>query len=268
MKLEIRHRTIYRYSSPLRRAVQTLRLSPVSNAHQQVVHWRVEANGSLHAQQDAWGNPSHLLTCEQTTSRVVCESSGLVHTHGCAELVDPNGPPPALFRRDSKLAAGSDQRIALLAQAVLVPAGAALPGRQHLLALADQVTRVVPYGGGCTDAGTTAVQALDAAQGVCQDQAHVFIAACRRAGLAARYVSGYFHAPHATELSSHAWAEVCVDEPSRRWLSVDVTHGCTIDERHVRLAVGPDYAACSPVVGVRSGGGTETMQVQIQVRAL
>jgi len=101
---------------------------------------------------------------------------------------------------------------------------------------------------------------------VAQDQAHVFIAACRANGVPARYVSGYFYAPESPALASHAWADVCVDTDRRRWLSVDVTHECLMDERHVRLAVGPDYAACLPIRGVRHGGGEEAMRVRVEIR--
>jgi transglutaminase-like putative cysteine protease len=52
----------------------------------------------------------------------------------------------------------------------------------------------------------------------------------------------------------------------QRWLSVDVTHQCLADERHVRLAVGVDYAACAPMRGVRQGGGDESMKVSIGIK--
>jgi transglutaminase-like putative cysteine protease len=270
VKLEILHRTIYRYGSAPRRAVQTLRLSPGDSAHQQVLSWQLRASGILQAHQDTWGNPSHLLTCERPTLWLRSESQGIVETRACAELIDPNGPPPMLYRRDSALAASHPELLALADTTFgqLPLTGKNAPQQGELLALAQAVTDAVRYGGGQTDANTNALQALRAGQGVCQDHAHVFIAVCRSLGLAARYVSGYFHAPDAPRLASHAWAEVCIDEVARRWLSIDVTHACLIDERHVRLAVGPDYAACPPVVGVRSGGGAETMEVQVEVRAV
>ena len=49
------------------------------------------------------------------------------------------------------------------------------------------------------------------------------------------------------------------------WFSIDITHRCPIDDRHVRLAVGPDYAACAPLRGVREGGGEEQMVVELRV---
>lgn len=270
MKLQIRHRTTYRYSVAPVRMVQTLRLLPADSAHQRVLHWQVQASGTLQLQLDAWGNRSHLLSCERPPLRVVCESGGQVETFDCAELLDPGGPPPWLYQRDSALAfrhAELDGLVGHNGLATFRTDPDALKW-SSLLGLADAITRAVRYESGHTHAGTTALQALRAGRGVCQDHAHVFIAACRSAGWSARYVSGYFHAPGAERLSSHAWAEVCIDEPARRWFSIDITHGCPIDERHVRLAVGPDYAACPPVVGVRSGGGSEQLDVQVDIQRL
>jgi transglutaminase-like putative cysteine protease len=145
------------------------------------------------------------------------------------------------------------------------------------LALAERVCQALPYRPGVTHAGTTAAQALAAGAGVCQDHAQVFIAACRSLGWPARYVSGYFlsTAPSAgvpasavAAHASHAWAEVCIAPAERRWLAVDVTHACLTDERHVRLAVGPDYAGCAPVRGVRLGGTGETLDVSVMVDVL
>jgi len=94
------------------------------------------------------------------------------------------------------------------------------------------------------------------------------VAACRSLGVPARYVSGYFHAAGSERLASHAWAEVCLELSGRRWFGVDITHVCPVDERHVRLAVGPDYSACSPIRGVRSGGGREHLLVELEIVAL
>jgi transglutaminase-like putative cysteine protease len=137
---------------------------------------------------------------------------------------------------------------------------------RSVLELATRVCELVRYRAGVTHVGTTALEALRLGAGVCQDQAHVFIAACRANGVPARYVSGYFYAPDSPMLASHAWVDVCADTAARRWLSVDPTHACLMDERHVRLAVGPDYAACLPIRGVRHGGGHEAMRVKVEIR--
>ena len=51
------------------------------------------------------------------------------------------------------------------------------------------------YERGATDVGTTAPEALTLGRGVCQDFAHIMLAACRGAGIPARYVSGYLYNP-------------------------------------------------------------------------
>lgn len=268
MKLTIAHETHYEYSAPLQYALQLLCLTPPSNAHQRVLDWTVRAPATLYAQRDGWGNLAHSwsLTRQKAARHVYrgsVRAAGCVVTRPSPELVDAAGDPhPALYLRSTALTA-PDARLVEL-------------GREHLrrgattdalLSLAAAVRALVRYRPGVTGVATSAAQALTLGAGVCQDQAHVFIAACRAAGLPARYVSGYFHSPEAPQLASHAWADVCIDADAgaRRWLSVDITHDGLMDARHVRLAVGPDYAACAPVRGVREGGGDETMRVDVRI---
>mgnify|MGYP001228330916 CR=1 FL=1 len=266
MKLSIRHETHYEYSAPLQYALQQLWLTPQANAHQEVEQWQLSAPGPLYAQRDGFGNLSHSWSMARIRGgRHVYRGS--VHAHGTVTtrpspwLVDDRAAPyPALYLRATALTT-PDAALAALGRSVLGNSA----GEAALLKLAAAVCERIAYRAGATDVGTSARQALALGEGVCQDQAHVFIAACRAAGLPARYVSGYFHSPQAPELASHAWADVCLDPAARRWLSVDVTHLCLMDERHVRLAVGPDYAACAPVRGVREGGGDESMRVRVLV---
>jgi transglutaminase-like putative cysteine protease len=91
------------------------------------------------------------------------------------------------------------------------------------------------------------------------------VAVCRSLGIAARYVSGYSYAANEPDLASHAWADICLDVALRRWVSIDITHSCLIDQRHVPLAMGTDYDACLPINGVRQGGGEESMTVSITI---
>jgi transglutaminase-like putative cysteine protease len=261
VKYLIRHRTHYRYTQPLRSAVQTLCLTPRHTDTQHVHHWRLDASVSLQPQTDAWGNHSHVLAVGAGARALLCEATGLVETLGDALHTDLHGPDPRLYRMSSPLATPD---AALRDAALAAVRGQTDPLAQALDLLALVAERVA-YRPGRTDARTTAAQAWQGGAGVCQDQAHVLVAACRAVGLAARYVSGYFHAQGAPELASHAWAQVCLDPAERRWLGLDVTHGCVVDERHVQIAVGPDYAACAPVRGVRSGGGSEQLTVSITV---
>jgi transglutaminase-like putative cysteine protease len=262
MKLSIAHETHYEYSAPLHYSLQTLRLTPQASAHQTVLEWAVNAPGRLFAERDGYGNDAHSWSLERRVSRGAIRAAGRVETHDSPWLSDAAGAlAPQVYLRGTQLTP--------LHMSLRELGGDALAqglNEAGLMALAGAVLEKVPYRAGITSVETTALQALMLGGGVCQDQAHVFIAACRANGIAARYVSGYFYAADAPQLASHAWADVCVDIGARRWLSVDITHHCLMDERHVRLAVGPDYAACLPIRGVRSGGGEESMRVRVDIR--
>ena len=56
MKLHVKHTTDYRYSEPLRYALQTLWLTPQSGPSQTVNFWSLGAPEKLFAQRDAYGN--------------------------------------------------------------------------------------------------------------------------------------------------------------------------------------------------------------------
>jgi transglutaminase-like putative cysteine protease len=265
VKLRIEHRTRHWYGEPLRHAVQRLCLTPRSSAHQTVHRWTLHGSGKLYGSADGWGNLVHQCTLDAGRRTSDVHAVGEVQTHAKPWLWDEApSAPPWVYLRHTPLSQ-PDAALAAFAREVAGAGAPVAPDASRLIALCAAVSDRVAYESGSTHVHTTARQAFAAGAGVCQDQAHVFIAACRSLGLPARYVSGYFHAPGAEDLASHAWADVCPDPRAGHWLSLDITHRCPIDERHVRLAIGPDYAACAPVRGVREGGGEEGMSVVLRV---
>jgi transglutaminase-like putative cysteine protease len=143
------------------------------------------------------------------------------------------------------------------------------PTRDDLLQLCEAVRGAIRYTRGLTGSASTAGQALQLGAGVCQDSAHVTIAACHASGIPSRYVSGYFFPGDRPEFASHAWVDVWLaDRTAERggnWISLDPTHGGFATDRHIRLAVGRDYDSAAPIRGVRAGGGNEQLQVSVQV---
>jgi transglutaminase-like putative cysteine protease len=264
VKLDIQHITHYHYSEPIRYAIQSLWLTPSSGASQTVERWQVRAPAGLSAQLDGFGNTVQTYTFVGETSRSVVAAKGVIHTHAVASLSDePQAPHPYLYLRPTALAEPHERLRAFAWPSV--EQGVTI---DSVLALGRRVSGAVSYKKGSTGVETTALEAFDWGTGVCQDQAHVFIACCRSVGIPARYVSGYFYAANEPELASHAWADVCIDIEQRRWVSVDVTHTCLTDERHARLAVGTDYAACPPIKGIRHGGGDEQMRVEVRIQPI
>jgi transglutaminase-like putative cysteine protease len=192
-----------------------------------------------------------------------------VDTLGVAEFVDaPSLPHPSFFLRPTPLAT-PHAVLAEFGQRFVSPAASnGKTDLARLLALSQGIADLVRYQKNSSNVSTTALEAFQAGAGVCQDQAHVMVAVCRSLGIPARYVSGYFYAANEPDLASHAWADVCLDVAERRWASIDITHSCLIDQRHVRLAMGTDYDACPPTKGVRQGGGEESMTVSITIEPM
>jgi len=123
------------------------------------------------------------------------------------------------------------------------------------MTIADEVE----YRKGETHVHTTGAEALEQRSGVCQDYAHIFCATARVLGVPARYVSGYL--THEAHAASHAWAEANIDYLG--WVGFDPTNRACATDAYIRTATGLDYAEASPIRGVRSGGGVETMTVKV-----
>jgi len=270
VKYKIRHKTVYRYAEPPRRSVHELRLAPRSGPLQTVRQWQVSAPGSLSEARDGFGNIVHSFTVAGPAHTLVIEASGVVEVTPPAAGGAPlfcDAPPagearvsPLYYLGGTPLTAAPPEMVRFAAP--YLAAGHEVPA---LLALADGIARRVRYAPDSTDVGTSAGEAFALGSGVCQDQAQVMVACCRALGVPARYVSGYFYDPAAAALAGHAWADICVDADKELWCSVDVTHRCLSDARHVRLAVGRDYRMAAPVRGVRHGGSGEQMAVEIAI---
>ncbi len=79
-------------------------------------------------------------------------------------------------------------------------------------ALMAAIHTSVAYVPGSTTTETTAEQALEAKRGVCQDHAHIFIAAARMLKLPARYVSGYLMMEGLNEQTATMPGPRCISE--------------------------------------------------------
>jgi transglutaminase-like putative cysteine protease len=268
MLLHIRHETRYQYDEPVQQSVQSLKLTPRREHGQRALSWRMSTPGRRTEQVDGHGNVSHLLTVDEPHREIRIVVEGEVDVRDDGALLFERGPIAPLAYLAATPLTAADAAIGALAAANL---GAGNFGAVHatsaqLLALAESVRTAVQYRPGTTTVTDTAVSALRRAEGVCQDQAHVFLACCRAARVPARYVSGYLLAGGVNDAASHAWVDVW-QEADSAWLGVDVTHAGLARADHCRLAVGRDYLDAAPVRGVRRGGGNETLHVNVHVES-
>jgi transglutaminase-like putative cysteine protease len=263
MRMSIRHLTRYRYEPEAVSAALRLRLWPPATAGQRPVEWAVSVNGQPvePIMTDAHGDRVGLWHVHEPTGGIDIVAGGAVETADLAGVLKelPQRARPGLFLRPTPLTGTSD---AILELASELSEGEAL-ARCHALSAA--VHEAVDYRPGVSDAATTAAEALALGAGVCQDQAHVFIAAARVLDIPARYVVGYLHDPDREEPAeeTHAWAEAFVT--GLGWIGFDVTNQICPTDLYVRLCCGMDAADAAPVRGTIRGTTEEEMEVQIAV---
>ncbi|WP_345815990.1 transglutaminase family protein [Paraburkholderia sp. PREW-6R] len=271
MYLTIRHDTSYRYEATVHYSIQQLRLTPASGASQVVRRWNIDAPGKLDATFDAYGNVLHTLVINKPHSEIRLQVSGEVDTIPLMDghLPDAVGPIPLEHFTCSTRLTEANPAVRDLAESV-----ESLSSPAGLIALSEQILQRVKYTTGITEVTSTAAQALELGNGVCQDHAHLMLACCRARNIPARYVSGYIEPGNANPRdsaaggphgASHAWVDVWLD--GRGWISVDVTHAAFASEIYCRLAVGRDYEAAAPVRGRRIGGLDEQLKVSVTVSA-
>lgn len=264
MRLTIEHRTSYAFSQPQRRLIQLLRVTPPSFLGQAVIDWHVEVDcdARLRTGRDGYGNETVMLYVDGPLERITLTVGGEVLTDDRAGMVAgaPDPLPPLLFARETPLTVASEAIAAFARDTVAADADPL--GRLHRLC--EALHETIAYDEVDGDSTRTAATAFEEARGVCQDQAHVFIAAARSLGVPARYVSGHLWEEGAgLQAATHAWAEAWVE--GYGWVGFDPSRGRCPTDAYVRVAAALDYRDAAPVSGARVGGGSEGLRVAVTV---
>jgi transglutaminase-like putative cysteine protease len=267
MRLKLRHETTYEYATPARGAIQILRLTPRNHDAQFVRRWRVEidADGRLDRDEDAYGNITHTFSIDGPLHALRVLVDGEIDVEASAGMVRGAFERfPVSYWAGATRLTEADPAIAGFAADLASQEGGDRFAFLHRLVAAIYADFTFDLDE--THAATTAIEAFSSRKGVCQDFAHVFIAAARSRGIPARYVSGYFFRSDTVEQEAgHAWAEAYV--PDIGWIAFDPTHGICADERFIRLAIGRDYLEAAPIRGSRLGGFGEAMAVSVTLSA-
>jgi transglutaminase-like putative cysteine protease len=278
MLLHVLHRTTFVYAGEAHDSFNEVRLRPISDRTQSCGRFalRLSPEADVRQYEDFYGNAVHYFDVPGGHSRLVVEAESTVETLAPAARAPVPAVPP------SALAEGPERDLVaeFFSASPYVPLEVEL-WREARDALADgesdiwtnvrrigrHVHRTFAYRPKATGVHTRATDALRLRAGVCQDFAHVQLGLCRSAGLAARYVSGYFLNPHrrpGESEASHAWIEAYV--PGHGWAAYDPTHDRPADERYVKIAVGRDYSDIRPISGTYRGAATRDLRVVVRVR--
>ena len=283
MQYAIRHISHFRYETPISQSLMEVRTHPRTEAQQYC--YSFELSVTPHAQvfsyQDYDGNTIHHFDLPARHDELRLESRSLV------EVREPDPLPPALGadawdRLDAEAAASGALEMTLPSAFArptdrLRQLADELEVRRHddpltlLLRTTGRMRETFDYSRRSTHARSPIDDALAMRKGVCQDFAHIFIALARSVGIPCRYVSGYlFHRTgddgddRSAEDGSHAWVEALL--PDLGWIGFDPTNNLVARERHIRVAVGRDYADVPPTRGVYKGKTRSELRVGVQVK--
>lgn len=273
----ITHRIRFDYDAPVHSEVMTLRVCPIRDRAQVVGAFSIhtEPDGALFEFVDPFGNTGHFLDRAGAHDRLEIVARSTVEV----------GPVPRAPNRlgdggweGSRLAAGEVGLWPMLHPSTFVRTSPALerfiaeqglgPGDDPLVSareLRAKLHRTFEYVPGNTDAQSPIEVILETGQGVCQDYAHVMASILRNWGIPCRYVSGYL-APVDEDVAtgeSHAWVEAWF--PEAGWVGFDPTNDTEGDERHVRVAVGRDYADVPPSRGVFQGNARSRLETEVVI---
>jgi transglutaminase-like putative cysteine protease len=279
MYYTIRHVTKFIYEVPITESVMEVRMQPRSEETQRCIRFGLSTQPSARMKKylDHDGNTVHHFNIPSRHGRMTLTAEALVECAAAPappdqlaaeawerldrmttsgefwELLNPSpfARPTRLFEelaRELGLERGSDPMVTL----------------RRLMA---EMYARFEYSPQTTRVDSPIDDALQARRGVCQDFAHIFIALVRRLGVPARYVSGYlFHRDggnRSADGATHAWVEVCL--PELGWLGMDPTNNLMTGDRHIRVAIGRDYADVPPTRGVFKGTSAVRSELAVAV---
>lgn len=292
-RLDLRHRTVYRYARPVEKSTHVFRLVPMHDRLQSLLFHEtsVSVDGQERDYEDVFGNRVRRVLIETPFTELVIDARSRV------ELLDtdPLNFRPLRTRSTIPLVWMPWQRHML--QPFLLPPE--LPETELvelveyamsfverndydlidiLLDLNATIFREYKYVQGATTVATTPFEVYANRRGVCQDFTNLFICLARLLGVPARYVCGYIYTgpknvnPGGLASSpwtqrqgeaSHAWVQVYLPEVG--WKGFDPTNGVLTQTDHVRVAVGRSYVDATPTSGtLYVGGGGETLEVDVR----
>lgn len=280
MILRIRHTTRFAYKEPAYESHNEARLTPRPSPGQRCLWSNVEVRpqGAVFSFRDGFGNTVHAISVHPPHDVLEIVASAEVERLEPRPIREARVPFAEFLAEDD---ARLRDQFEYLSASRYVPFSDRLrrffwttrPAPDERVD--SYVTRIVAYvrdqleyERGKTNAHSSVDDMLMAGGGVCQDFAHLTIGLLRLAGVPARYVSGYLAAaegdPESGEQASHAWIEALLPEVG--WTGFDPTHRGRTSDRHVRVAVGRDYADATPLRGVyRSSGPVGLMSVELEI---
>lgn len=279
MFYSIRHETRFRYDSPVSESLMEVRMHPRTEGGQRCLSFQLSSDprARVHWYRDYLGNSVHHFDVPGNHKNLSILAEG---------LVEMAAPPELPERLDSSAWQDLDQVAAGDYWEMLHPSQFARPGEAlqslirdlgversgdpltFLRRLNSAMFSWFEYVPKATRVDSPIDQAIETRKGVCQDFTHIMIALLRHIRIPSRYVSGYVYSSgtegnRSTDGATHAWLEALV--PGHGWVGFDPTHDLLAGERHIRTALGRDYADVPPTKGIFKGSAASELAVSVRV---
>ena len=280
MIYSVRHTTTFRYEPAVRESVMEVRLQPRSDGEQRCLSFTLDVDPAANVMQyrDFTGNIVHHFDIAGSHTQVKVTAQSAVEVQSAPP---PNSANSGDWNDLDAQVAGNDHWEMLL-PSHFVQSSEALDQLATelrcerrgtpfalLTEINEAIYRLFSYVPNSTKVDSPIGEALRTRQGVCQDFAHIMIALVRPLKVPCRYVSGYmFHRDEkdedrSLEGASHAWVEALV--PGLGWVAFDPTNNLVGGDRHIRVAIGRDYADVPPTRGVYKGEAQSELSVAVTV---
>jgi transglutaminase-like putative cysteine protease len=278
----IRHLTRFRYKRPVSESIMETRMHPRSDHSQHCLSFSLSVSPRcrVFSYRDHYGNNVQHFDIPGEHQQLVIVAESLVEQHIPMDV--PTFLAPDAWGALDALIAEGDYGEMLLPSTFAQPTPALLELARKLnvvrrddpLMVVHELNKSIyeyfEYVPRATRVDSPIDVAIASRQGVCQDFAHTMIALLRQIGIPARYVSGYLYrgrGDHDRSLpdASHAWVEVLL--PQLNWVGLDPTNDLIAYNRHIRTAVGRDYADVPPTHGIFRGKTESELYVAVHVEA-
>lgn len=280
MFFTIRHITRFRYATPVSESLMEVRKHPRSEGAQRCLSFQlsVTPKARMFSYRDYLGNVIYHFDVPGYHRQLMLVAESLVDVQQAQALPSSLGSA-AWNDLDNEVSKGDFWEMLMPSQFVLftpaLEAFAAEVGAERrsdplslLLELNGAVSRAFEYVPRSTNVDSPIDVALESRKGVCQDMTHIMAALVRQMRIPCRYVSGYLYHSRLNEDrsadgASHAWLECFL--PELGWVGFDPTNNLIAGDRHIRTALGRDYADVPPTRGVFKGNAASELTVSVRV---
>ena len=279
MAYSVRHITSFCYAPSVRESVMEVRMQPRTDFRQRCLSFSlsIEPRANMMVYRDFYRNTVHNFDIPERHESIEIMAQAIVDVLPMREL------DPSAVEDWEEL----DRRVAQTDYwEMMVPSHFATPTPllenlaqeldlqrrgnplELLRELNSRLYEKFDYAPNTTEVDSPIDDALQSRRGVCQDFAHIMITLVRQLKIPCRYVSGYlFHEDKSMDRSpagaTHAWVEAYLGELG--WVAFDPTNNLEGCDRHVRVALGRDYADVPPTRGIYKGEAESELSVLVTV---